>query len=77
MYDRAKSLGADLSGSMYDIWQKPSASGAVGSNASAEWEKIVAAMKNSKSVTNNNVTVNNDIKTDSDMTEDMLSVMIK
>lgn len=77
VYDRAKSLGADLSGSMYDIWQKPSASGAVGSNASAEWEKIVAAMKNSKSVTNNNVTVNNDIKTDSDMTAKIIKDMLR
>lgn len=67
VFERAKGLGSDLTGSYYDIWNKPSA-GKPSSAGASDFDKMIAALKNSKPVTNNRITVNNDIKTDSEMT---------
>lgn len=65
-FDMQKANGADMTGSAYDIRKKSTASkGGAG------------AAKNARSVTNNRITVNNNIRTDSDMTTKIIKDMLR
>ena len=76
VFERAKGLGSDLSGSHYDIWKKPESQGSMGAGSS-DLEKMIAALKNAKSVTNNKITVNNNIRADSEMTAKIIKEEIR
>lgn len=75
VFDRAKSMGYDMSGSYYDIWKtaESSKSAPVGLGM----DKMMAQFKNMKPVTNNRITVNNEIKTDSDMTAKIIKDQLR
>lgn len=75
VFDRAKSMGSDMSGSSYDIWKtaESSKSAPVG----LDMDKMMAQFKNMKPVTNNRITVNNEIKTDSDMTAKIIKDQLR
>lgn len=75
VFDRAKSMGSDMSGSYYDIWKtaESSKSAPVG----IDMDKMMAQFKNMKPVTNNRITVNNEIKTDSDMTAKIIKDQLR
>lgn len=65
-FDMQKANGADMTGSWVDIRKKPAAAkGGAG------------AAKNARSVTNNRITVNNNIRTDSDMTAKIIKDMLR
>lgn len=75
VFDRAKYMGYDMSGSYYDIWKtaESSKSAPVG----LDMDKMMAQFKNMKPVTNNRITVNNEIKTDSDMTAKIIKDQLR
>ena len=75
VFDRAKSMGYDMSGSYYDIWKTAESSKSAPSGL--DMDKMMAQFKNMKPVTNNRITVNNEIKTDSDMTAKIIKDQLR
>lgn len=75
VFDRAKSMGSDMSGSYYDIWKTAESSKSAPSGL--DMDKMMAQFKNMKPVTNNRITVNNEIKTDSDMTAKIIKDQLR
>ena len=75
VFDRAKSMGSDMSGSSYDIWK--TAESSKSAPGGLDMDKMMAQFKNMKPVTNNRITVNNDIKTDSDMTAKIIKDQLR
>lgn len=75
VFDRAKSMGSDMSGSYYDIWK--TAESSKSAPGGLDMDKMMAQFKNMKPVTNNRITVNNDIKTDSDMTAKIIKDQLR
>lgn len=75
VFDRAKSMGSDMSGSSYDIWKTSESSKSA--PGGLDMDKMMAQFKNMKPVTNNRITVNNDIKTDSDMTAKIIKDQLR
>lgn len=75
VFDRAKSMGYDMSGSVYDIWK--TAESSKSAPGGLDMDKMMAQFKNMKPVTNNRITVNNDIKTDSDMTAKIIKDQLR
>lgn len=75
VFDRAKSMGSDMSGSVYDIWK--TAESSKSAPGGLDMDKMMAQFKNMKPVTNNRITVNNDIKTDSDMTAKIIKDQLR
>lgn len=75
VFDRAKSMGSDMSGSYYDIWKTAESSKLA--PGGLDMDKMMAQFKNMKPVTNNRITVNNEIKTDSDMTAKIIKDQLR
>lgn len=75
VFDRAKSMGSDMSGSYYDIWK--TAESSKSAPGGLNMDKMMAQFKNMKPVTNNRITVNNEIKTDSDMTAKIIKDQLR
>ena len=75
VFDRAKSMGSDMSGSYYDIWKTAEISKSA--PGGLDMDKMMAQFKNMKPVTNNRITVNNEIKTDSDMTAKIIKDQLR
>ena len=75
VFDRAKSMGSDMSGSVYDIWKTAESSKLA--PGGLDMDKMMAQFKNMKPVTNNRITVNNEIKTDSDMTAKIIKDQLR
>ena len=75
VFDRAKSMGSDMSGSVYDIWK--TAESSKSAPGGLDMDKMMAQFKNMKPVTNNRITVNNEIKTDSDMTAKIIKDQLR
>lgn len=75
VFDRAKSMGSDMSGSSYDIWK--TAESSKSAPGGLDMDKMMAQFKNMKPVTNNRITVNNEIKTDSDMTAKIIKDQLR
>ena len=75
VFDRAKSMGSDMSGSYYDIWK--TAESSKSAPGGLDMDKMMAQFKNMKPVTNNRITVNNEIKTDSDMTAKIIKDQLR
>lgn len=75
VFDRAKSMGSDMSGSSYDIWK--TAESSKSAPGGLDMDKMMAQFKNMKPVTNNRITVNNDIKTDSNMTAKIIKDQLR
>lgn len=75
VFDRAKSMGYDMSGSVYDIWK--TAESSKSAPGGLDMDKMMAQFKNMKPVTNNRITVNNEIKTDSDMTAKIIKDQLR
>lgn len=75
VFDRAKSMGYDMSGSVYDIWK--TAESSKSAPGGLNMDKMMAQFKNMKPVTNNRITVNNEIKTDSDMTAKIIKDQLR
>lgn len=75
VFDRAKSMGYDMSGSYYDIWK--TAESSKSAPGGLDMDKMMAQFKNMKPVTNNRITVNNEIKTDSDMTAKIIKDQLR
>lgn len=75
VFDRAKSMGSDMSGSYYDIWK--TAESSKSATVGLDMDKMMAQFKNMKPVTNNRITVNNEIKTDSDMTAKIIKDQLR
>lgn len=75
VFDRAKSMGSDMSGSYYDIWK--TAESSKSATGGLDMDKMIAQFKNMKPVTNNRITVNNEIKTDSDMTAKIIKDQLR
>lgn len=75
VFDRAKSMGYDMSGSVYDIWKIAESSKSA--PGGLDMDKMMAQFKNMKPVTNNRITVNNEIKTDSDMTAKIIKDQLR
>lgn len=75
VFDIAKSMGYDMSGSLYDIWK--TAESSKSAPGGLEMDKMMAQFKNMKHVTNNRITVNNEIKTDSDMTAKIIKDQLR
>lgn len=77
IFERAKNMGTDMSGSHYDIWSNNPTTSTSANSGSSELEKLASALKNMKSVTNNKITVNNEIKTDSEMTAKIIKEQLR
>lgn len=75
VFDRAKSMGSDMSGSYYDIWK--TAESSKSAPGGLNMDKMMAQFKNMKPITNNRITVNNEIKTDSDMTAKIIKDQLR
>lgn len=75
VFDLAKSMGYDMSGSVYDIWK--TAESSKSAPGGLDKDKMMAQFKNMKPVTNNRITVNNEIKTDSDMTAKIIKDQLR
>ena len=75
VFDRAKYMGSDMSGSVYDIWK--TAESSKSAPGGLDMDKMMAHFKNMKPVTNNRITVNNEIKTDSDMTAKIIKDQLR
>lgn len=75
VFDRAKSMGSDMSGSYYDIWK--TAESSKSAPGGLDMDKMMSQFKNMKPVTNNRITVNNEIKTDSDMTAKIIKDQLR
>lgn len=79
VYDAALKIDPSIAESeRFNIWNKTDKPGQNPASAGAsELDKLAAALKNLKPVTNNRITVNNDIKTDSDMTARIIKEQLR
>lgn len=75
VFDSAKYMGYDMSGSYYDIWK--TAESSKSAPGGLDMDKMMSQFKNMKPVTNNRITVNNEIKTDSDMTAKIIKDQLR
>lgn len=75
VFDRAKYMGYDMSGSYYDIWK--TAERSKSAPGGLDMDKMMSQFKNMKPVTNNIINVNNEIKTDSDMTAKIIKDQLR
>lgn len=76
-YDAALRIDPSIAESeRFNIWAKKTDGGSANSGSS-ELEKLASALKNMKSVTNNNITVNNEIKTEAEMTAKIIKEQLR
>lgn len=74
-YDAALRIDSTIADSeRFNIWKKPEAKKPSATDFDKQW---AAMLKNMKPVTNNKITVNNDIRTDSDMTAKIIKDQLR